>query len=252
MYFDSHAHLNDPKFDDDREAVISELAAHGVDHVMNVGCCLASSRDCVELAHRYPMIYASVGTHPQDAAEVNDSVLDAYRRMAQEEKVCAIGEIGLDYYYGSEDKEVQRRAFEQQLQLAQELELPVIIHSRCANGETMDILRNFPKLCGTLHCYAGSPEQAKQYVDLGWYIGFTGVVTFRNARKAVDTATVVPLERMLIETDCPFMAPEPHRGTRNDSRLVPLVAAKLAELRGVSPEEMGRITTENAKRLFRI
>ena len=252
MYFDSHAHLNDPKFDEDRAAVIADLAAHGVTHVMNVGCCLASSHDCVAMAKQYPMIYASVGTHPQDAKEVDDTVLDTYRELAKEKKVLAIGEIGLDYYYGGDDKEVQRSAFERQMQLAQDLDLPVIIHSRSANGDTMDILRNFPRVTGTLHCYAGSPELAKLYVKMGWYIGFTGVVTFKNARKAVETAMVVPLDRMLIETDCPFMAPEPHRGTRNDSRYVPLVAAKLAELCGISPEEMGRITSDNAKRLFRI
>ena len=252
MYFDSHAHLNDPQFDADREAVIADLINHGVTNVMNVGCCRASSRDCVAMAKTYPMIVASVGTHPQDAKEVCDEVLDEYRELAKEEKVLAIGEIGLDYYYGADEKEVQRVAFEKQLQLAQELDLPVIVHSRSANGETMDILRNFPRVTGTLHCFAGSPELAKLYVKMGWYIGFTGVVTFKNARKAVESAMVVPLDRMLIETDCPFMAPEPHRGTRNDSRYVPLVAAKLAELRGIEAEEMGRITAENAKRLFRM
>lgn len=252
MIFETHAHYDDEQFDADRDELLSSLADGGVGLVVNPSVTAENAKKVLAMAEKYPFFYAAVGVHPENCAHYDENELAQLRELAKHPKCVAIGEIGLDYYYGGDDKEVQRSAFERQMQLAQDLDLPVIIHSRSANGDTMDILRNFPRVTGTLHCYAGSPELAKLYVKMGWYIGFTGVVTFKNARKAVETAMVVPLDRMLIETDCPFMAPEPHRGTRNDSRYVPLVAAKLAELRGISPEEMGRITSDNAKRLFRM
>lgn len=250
MYFDSHAHLDDPRFDADREEIFAALAEQGP--VMNVGCDLASSERSVALAQKYSFVYAAVGSHPDDADHVDGRLLNAYRRLCAEEKVRAIGEIGLDYHYEDVPRAQQIVAFEQQLELAEALKLPVIVHEREAHGDAMDIVMRHPDVCGVFHCFSGSKEMALWLVERGWYIGFTGVLTFKNARRAVEAAQALPLDRILIETDCPYMAPEPYRGRRNDSRYVPLVAAKLAELRGLTPEEAGRITAENAKRLFAI
>lgn len=252
MYCDSHAHLDDRRFDADRAEIFADLERHGVGLVMNVGCDLKSSLQSVALAHEYPFVYAAVGSHPDDAAQLDETRLALYRQLCTDERVKAIGEIGLDYHYEDPSREVQLPAFRRQLELAQELKLPVIVHEREAHADGMEMIRQFPDVTGVFHCYSGSLEQAKELVKYGWYIGFTGVVTFKNARKALEVAQWLPLDRILIETDCPYMAPEPHRGRRNDSRLVPLVASKLAELRGLTAEEMGEITTENAKRLFRI
>lgn len=252
MYFDSHAHLDDSRFDTDRAQIIDELAQHDVGYVMNVGCDLASSRRSIALADAYPFIYAAVGSHPDDADHVNGALLDQYRLMTAHHKVKAIGEIGLDYHYEDVPRVQQILAFEMQLELAEALHLPVIVHMREAWQDAMTILRRHPDVCGVFHCFSGSREQALWLAERGWYIGFTGVITFKNARRAVESAQSLPLDRILIETDCPYMSPEPYRGRRNDSRLVPLMAARLAGLKGITPEEAGRITTENARRLFRI
>ena len=250
MYFDSHAHLDDPRFDADRDEIFAALAEQGP--VMNVGCDLASSERSVALAQKYSFVYAAVGSHPDDADHVDSKLLDAYRRLCAEKKVRAIGEIGLDYHYEDVPRAQQIIAFEQQLELAEALKLPVIVHEREAHGDAMDIVMRHPDVRGVFHCFSGSKEMALWLVERGWYIGFTGVLTFKNARRAVEAAQALPLERILIETDCPYMAPEPYRGRRNDSRFVPLVAAKLAELRGLTPEEAGEITAANAKRLYGI
>lgn len=250
MYFDSHAHLDDPRFDADRDKIFAALAEQGP--VMNVGCDLASSERSVALAQKYPFVYASVGSHPDDADHVDGKLLDVYRRLCAEKKVRAIGEIGLDYHYEDVPRAQQIIAFEQQLELAEALKLPVIVHEREAHGDAMDIVMRHPDVRGVFHCFSGSKEMALWLVDRGWYIGFTGVLTFKNARRAVEAAQALPLDRILIETDCPYMAPEPYRGRRNDSRFVPLVAAKLAELRGLTQQEAGEITAENAKRLYGI
>ena len=250
MYFDSHAHLDDPRFDADRDEIFAALAEQGP--VMNVGCDLASSERSVALAQKYSFVYASVGSHPDDADHVDGKLLDAYRRLCAEKKVRAIGEIGLDYHYEDVPRAQQIIAFEQQLELAEALKLPVIVHEREAHGDAMDIVMRHPDVRGVFHCFSGSKEMALWLVGRGWYIGFTGVLTFKNARRAVEAAQALPLDRILIETDCPYMAPEPYRGRRNDSRFVPLVAAKLAELRGLTQQEAGEITAENAKRLYGI
>ena len=252
MYFDSHSHMDDRRFDDDRDGIMDELKSHGVGLLMNVGCDLASSERSVALAERYPFVYAAVGSHPDDADHLDGKLLDRYRALAGHEKVRAIGEIGLDYHYEDVPRAQQIIAFEQQLELAEALKLPVIVHEREAHGDATDIVRRHPDVRGVFHCFSGSKELALWLVERGWYIGFTGVVTFKNARRAVEAVQALPLDRILIETDCPYMAPEPYRGRRNDSRYVPLVAAKIAELKGISPEEAGSITTENAKRLFAI
>ena len=250
MYFDSHAHLDDPRFDADRDEIFAALAEQGP--VMNVGCDLASSERSVALAQKYSFVYAAVGSPPDDADHVDGKLLDAYRRLCAEKKVRAIGEIGLDYHYEDVPRAQQIIAFEQQLELAEALKLPVIVHEREAHGDAMDIVMRHPDVRGVFHCFSGSKEMALWLVERGWYIGFTGVLTFKNARRAIEAAQALPLERILIETDCPYMAPEPYRGRRNDSRFVPLVAAKLAELRGLTPEEAGEITAANAKRLYGI
>lgn len=252
MYFDSHAHLDDTRFDGDRTEIFDTLKEHDVRLVMNVGCDLPSSERSVALAERYPFVYAAVGSHPDDTDHVDGRLLDRYRALAAHPKVRAIGEIGLDYHYEDIPRARQIIAFEEQLELAETLKKPVIVHEREAHGDATDIVRRHPDVRGVFHCFSGSKELALWLVERGWYIGFTGVLTFKNARKAVETAQVLPLDRILIETDCPYMAPEPYRGRRNDSRYVPLVAEKLAELRGLTPEEAGSITTENARRLFGI
>lgn len=252
MYFDSHAHLDDVRFDGEREEILDSLKDNGVGLVLNVGCDLASSERSVALAERYAFVYAAVGSHPDDADHVDGALLDRYRTHAAHPKVRAIGEIGLDYHYEDVPRAQQIIAFEQQLELAEALKMPVIVHEREAHGDAMDIVRRHPEVRGVFHCFSGSKEMALWLAERGWYIGFTGVLTFKNARRAVEAAQALPLDRILIETDCPYMAPEPYRGRRNDSRYVPLVAKKLAELRGLTPEEAGRQTTENACRLFEI
>ena len=204
------------------------------------------------LSEQYPFVYCAVGSHPDAADSLTDQTLQMYRQLAARPKVRAIGEIGLDYHYEDVPRRQQLLAFEQQLELAQELDLPVVIHEREAHGDCLDVLRNHPKARGVFHCFSGSWEMAKKLTDQGWYLGFTGVITFHNARRAVEVAQKMPLDRMVIETDCPYMAPEPHRGVRNDSGFVRYMAQKLAELRGVSLEEMAAITMENGRRLFAI
>lgn len=252
MLFDTHAHLNDPAFDEDRDELICGLGEKGIDFVMNVGCCLESSRDCTAMAEKYPFIYASVGSHPDSAGEVCEELMETYLQMSKHPKVKAIGEIGLDYYYEGFDRQIQIRAFEMQLELARQVDLPVIVHERDAHGDGMDVVRKFPEVTGVFHCYSGAAEMARQLVNMGWYIGFTGVLTFKNARKAVETAASIPLERIVLETDCPYMSPEPFRGRRNDPGRLIHMAEKLAEIRGLPVEEIIEITTENAKRLYRI
>lgn len=252
MLFDTHAHLNDPAFDPDRQTLMESFHDAGVALVMNAGCSLESSRDIIAMAEQYPWLYASVGSHPDSANEVNEEVIEAYRQMCRHEKVKAIGEIGLDYYYEDIPREIQQKTFRMQMALAQELDMPVIVHERDAHNDGLAIIKEFPKVKGVFHCYSGSAEMARQLVNLGWYIGFTGVITFKNARKAVETAASIPLDRIVLETDCPFMAPEPFRGKRNHPGLLYRMAEKLAEIRGISMDEVCAATTENGKRLYRL
>ena len=253
MLFDTHAHLNDPAFDPDRKELMESFASAGVSLVMNAGCSLESSRQIVAMAEEYPWLYASVGSHPDAADEVNETVVAEYRKLCKlSNKVKAIGEIGLDYYYEDIPREIQQRAFRLQMELAKELDMPVIVHERDAHNDGLAIVKEFPTVKGVFHCYSGSAEMARQLVNLGWYIGFTGVLTFKNARKAVETAASIPLDRIVLETDCPFMAPEPFRGKRNHPGYLYRMAEKLAEIRGISVEEVHAVTMENGKRLYRI
>ncbi len=253
MLFDTHAHLDDRAFDVDRDALIASLPEQGMELVMNPGCSLESSRNADALSRRYPHVYAAVGSHPDAADEVNDSVLEEYRKLCKlNPKIKAIGEIGLDYHYEDIPRTLQLQAFRAQMALAQELDLPVIVHERDAHADGLSVVDEFSKVKGVFHCYSGSLEMAQELVKRGWYIGFTGVLTFKNARKAVEVAANIPLERLVLETDCPYMAPEPFRGKRNDPSKLYRMAEKLAEVRGLSVEEIHRITTENGKKLYRI
>ena len=252
MLFDTHAHLNDPVFDEDRDTLISSLPGEGVVLVMNPGCSLENSLQAIAIAEKYDFVYAAVGTHPDTAEEVNEQVIQQYRSLCTHPKVKAIGEIGVDYYYETIPREIQLRAFRMQMELARETGLPVIIHERDAHDDGMRMIKEFPDVTGVFHCYSGSAEMARQLVKMGWYIGFTGVLTFKNARKAVETAQSIPLDRIVLETDCPFMAPEPFRGKRNHPGYLYRMAERLAELRELPVEEIHRITTENGKRLYRI
>ena len=252
MLFDTHAHMNDRAFDYDRDTLLQDLPRQGVGLVMNPGCNLEDSRLSVALTEKYPFVYAAVGSHPDSADEVNEAVIEEYRKLCRHEKVRAIGEIGLDYHYEDIPREIQKKAFIMQLELAKETGLPVIVHERDAHEDGMAIVKAFPEVNGVFHCYSGSAEMARQLVDMGWYIGFTGVLTFKNARKAIETAESIPLERIVLETDCPYMAPEPFRGKRNHPGYLYRMAEKLAEIRGMPVDEIQAITTENGKRLYHI
>lgn len=253
MYFDTHAHYDDSRFDADRDELLGRLLPEaGVSLVINCGCSRASSQASLELAGQYDYVYAAVGSHPDDCRNMTADDLDCYAALAGQPRVKAIGEIGLDYHY-DEPREVQLRCFEQQLALAAELHLPVIVHEREAHGDAMALVRRFAgRVAGVFHCYSGSLEQARELVQLGWYLGFGGAITFKNARRAPEVLQWVPLERVLLETDCPYMAPEPHRGRRNDSRWLPLVAGRIAQLRGLEPERVAELTKNNGKQLFSI
>ena len=253
MLFDTHAHMDDRAFDTDRDALLAALPSHGIGLLMNPGCSLESSRNASMLSQQFDYIYAAVGSHPDAADEVNDAVLEEYRKLCKlNPKIKAIGEIGLDYHYEDIPRELQKKAFIAQMALAKELDLPVIVHERDAHEDGMAIVRQFPDVKGVFHCYSGSAEMARQLTDLGWYIGFTGVLTFKNARRAIEAAQAIPLERIVIETDCPYMSPEPFRGKRNDPSRVYRMAEKLAEIRGISADDARRITFENGKRLYRM
>lgn len=253
MLFDTHAHLDDHAFDPDRDALLAALPGQGIGLLMNPGCSLAASRAACALAREHSWIYAAVGSHPDAAAEVTPEVLEEYRRLIRENpKVKAIGEIGLDYHYEDVPRNIQQEAFLAQMELAREAKLPVIVHERDAHADGMTVVRHFPEVTGVFHCYSGSLEMARELVERGWYIGFTGVLTFKNARRALEVAAGLPLDRIVLETDCPYMSPEPFRGKRNDPGRLYRMAEALSALRGLPVEEIETITTENGKRLYRL
>ena len=253
MLFDTHAHNDDEAFDPDRQLLLESLPQRGVALVVNPGCDLPSSRKAVSYAAEYPHVYAAVGIHPENCGDFTPADIDAQRQLAQQPKVVAIGEIGLDYYWEQNPpRPFQQQVLRAQLALARDLRLPVIFHDRDAHGDSLSIVREFPEVTGVFHCFSGSPEMAKELLDMGWYLGFDGPVTYKNARRAPEAAAVTPLDRMLIETDSPYMTPVPYRGQRNDSSYVRLVAEKLAEWKNVPVELLAHATLENGKRLFRI
>lgn len=250
MYFESHAHYDDGRFKDDREEILNLLPSCGIDYVINVGCDMKSSRESIKMSEKYDYIYAAIGVHPHDAENMKESDLDELRQMSNHKKVVAIGEIGLDFYYDNSPRDIQRYWFKRQLELVKELNKPVIIHSRDASKETFDIIKESGVRKGVIHCYSGSAQMALDYVNMGFYIGVGGVVTFSNAKKLVEVVEAIQLEQILIETDSPYLSPIPNRGKRNDSRNLQFVVEKIAKIKDVSPEKVANITKLNAKQLF--
>ena len=254
MLFDTHCHVNDEAYAADREAMLQRAFTTGLTYMMCPGTDIKTSAESVAMTHQYKQIYAAVGIHPEEAASATPEGFEQIRQWIQTEpKVVAIGEVGLDYHWPEPSHEIQQEVFIKQVQMAVELDVPIDIHDREAHGDTMDILRQYGKgIRGVFHCYSGSAEIAQELLKLGWYLGFDGPLTYKNAKKTVEVAKIVPLDRVLLETDSPYMAPVPVRGTRNDSRNVFHIAAKFAELRGMEADEVIALTSENGKRLFGI
>lgn len=254
MFIDSHAHLDDERFDEDRKALIESLKENKIELVINIGYDIKSSRASIDLAKEYSNIYAVVGVHPHDAQDVPENYLEDLRGLSKEEKVVAIGEIGLDFYYDNSPRDIQRKVFLDQLELGRELDLPVVIHTRDANQETFEILKEAQAkgTRGVLHCYSGSAEMALEYIKLGYYISLGGPLTFKKARVPKEVAKVVPLDKLLIETDCPYLTPEPFRGRRNEPKYVAYTAEVIAEIKGISIEDLAEATSRNTKKIFGI
>lgn len=252
MIFDTHSHYDDSAFNDDRNALLLSLRDKGVERLVNVGADMASCRTALALAEQYDFVFCALGVHPSEVEGLTEADMQWIREHAHHEKVVAIGEFGLDCHWQEPPLEVQKQWFYRQIELAKEVRLPIIIHSRDAAAETMAILSETRAYenGGVVHCYSYSPEMAREYVEMGFYIGVGGVVTFKNAKKLKRTVEEIPLERIVLETDCPYMAPEPNRGTRNDSSQLIYVAEKIAELKGVSTETVIEETTKNAEKLY--
>lgn len=251
MIFETHAHYDDEQFDLDREELLSSMPEQGVGTIVNVSATYESCRCVVDLVQKYPFMYAAVGIHPDEVGSLNEERFAALKELCGREKVVAVGEIGLDYYWDNESHDVQKEWFVRQLDLARELNLPVLIHSREAAADTMEIMKEHGQgLRGVIHCYSYSKEQAKEYVKMGYYIGVGGVVTFKNSRVLKEVVKAIPLEHIVVETDCPYLAPTPHRGKRNSSAYLPLVIEEIAKLKGITAEEVEDATYENAQRLY--
>jgi TatD DNase family protein len=254
MLIDTHTHLDDARYNDDRDTMIARAQDAGVSAFITIGCDLATSRSAVELAGRHPFVYASVGVHPHEVKQIADDWYDELRRLAQHDKVVAYGEVGLDYHYNHSPPTLQRERFREQVCLARELNLPIVIHTREAQEDTMAILKEerAVDIGGVFHCFSGDAWLAKEALELGFFLSFSGVITFQNATMLRDIVKTVPLDRILIETDCPYLTPVPHRGKRNEPAHVLFVAEKIAELKAVSVEEIENMTTRNARRIFKI
>lgn len=251
--FDAHAHYDDEQFDEDRESIIEELKKNNIVGILNCGASLEGSINSVNLANKHDIFYAAVGIHPEYADKFDEHTVDKLKRLAKSEKVKAIGEIGLDYYYDENpQREIQKKVFIRQMELAQEFNLPVIIHDRDAHEDTLNIIKQFKGVIGEIHCFSGSVEFARECLKLGYYIGFTGVVTFKNAKKVIEVVKEVPLEKILVETDCPYMAPTPFRGKRNRSEYIEYMINKISEIKDIDPEEVSRLTIFNIKKLLNI
>ena len=250
--FDSHAHFDDPRFDEDRGELLERIHREGVDYIVNIGCDEAGCRNSVALAEQYDYIYATVGWHPEFAGSWTPEAEQLVRELAKHPKVRAIGETGVDYHWMNDPKEVQLRCFADQMQIARELSMPVVIHQREGAEDCLSVVRQFPDVHGVFHCYSGSAETAKELLKRDYYLGFTGVITFKNARKALEVLEMMPLDRILVETDCPYMAPVPFRGQRCHSGLLPHTLEAVARVKGISVEEAAAITCDNAKRFYGI
>jgi len=252
MYFDTHAHYGDKRFNEDRGELLGSMQSAGISLILCAGYSLESSKFGLMLADKYPFIYASVGVHPHDSKDMTDETTSELEQLLSHPKAIAVGEIGLDYHYDFSPRDVQKKRFREQLELARQVKKPVIIHMRESTSDTLDLIGEYSDLTGVFHCFPGSWETAKILLDMGWYLSFTGVITFKNARKALDVIEKMPRDRLMLETDCPYMAPEPKRGRRNSSLFLPYIAEKVAQIWGVTTEDAAMTTTENGKRLFRI
>jgi TatD DNase family protein len=249
---DSHAHYDDEDFDEDRDALLGSMEEHGIKKIINVGASMESSKSTLALSQKYPFIYAAIGVHPSETADLSESDMEWLEKNAALEKVVAIGEIGLDYYWDEPDKEVQKKWFLRQLALAGKVKKPVIIHSREAAFDTLTLMKEAgaADIPGVIHCYSYSKETAREFLEMGYYFGIGGVLTFKNAKKLKEAASYIPMDRILLETDCPYLSPEPNRGKRNSSLNIPYVITQLAQIKGISEEEVMHIATENTERLF--
>lgn len=255
--FDSHAHYEDSRYDEDRQAVLSSMSSNGVSYIVNVGSSVETSRKTVELVKSHPYIYGSVGVHPEECGDMTEADIDIIKELAANDKIVAIGEIGLDYHWPEPEHDIQLKWFRRQMELAVSLKMPVIIHSRDAAKDTMDVIKEYSDELvsgkkGIIHCYSGSPEMAREYVDMGFYIGVGGVLTFKNANKLKNVVREIDISSIVIETDCPYMAPAPFRGERNDSSLLKYVVETMAGIKGIPAEEVVRITCENALKVYGI
>lgn len=250
MYFESHAHYDDERFDEDRGTLLASFPAEGIETVVNASSDIKSSKASIALSEKYPFFYAAVGVHPHEVENITEADIDELRELSKHPKVVAIGEIGLDYYYDLSPRDLQRHWFKRQLELADELKMPVIIHSRDAAQECFDIIKNSNVRNGVIHCYSGSAEMAEEYIKMGFYIGVGGSLTFKNNKKGVETVERIPIEKILIETDSPYLAPVPYRGKRNDSRLLKYVVEKISQIKNIPENDICNITKNNAQNLF--
>lgn len=254
MIIDSHAHYDDEEFNIDRDSILCSMQENGIEKIINVGANIKGSKASIELSKKYPFVYAAIGVHPSDVGELNEEKINWLFESSNHEKVVAIGEIGLDYHYEDTDKELQKKWFLEQMHLAKRVNKPIIIHSREAALDTITIMKeaNAQEIGGVVHCYSYTKESARDYLNMGYYFGIGGVLTFKNAKKLVEAVEYIPLDRILLETDCPYLAPEPYRGKRNSSLYLPFVVEKMAQIKGVSEKDIIEITTNNTKKLFRI
>lgn len=254
MIFDTHAHYDDERFEEDRDIVLKELPQKGISYILNAAASLESLDTTIALAEKYDFVYAALGIHPHDVDKMDEGVLDKIRKLSNNSKVVAIGEIGLDYYYDNSPRDTQRYWFEQQIELAKELNLPIIIHDRDAHEDTINIIKKtkVKQVGGVFHCFTGSAQMAMDMIQQNLYIAIGGAVTFKNARKTIEVVKAVPLENLLVETDCPYLSPEPYRGKRNNSSYLVHVVQKIAEIKGISESEVAETTLINAKKVFRL
>lgn len=251
--FDSHAHYDDESFNEDREEVIEKLKTNNIIGILNCGASLEGSIKSVELSEKYPFIFAAVGIHPEFADMFDGEVKNKIMQLSESSKVKAIGEIGLDYHYEENPtRELQLNAFRAQMEIAGRVNLPVVIHDREAHEDTLKVIKEFPDVIGVVHCFSGSSDFALECIKAGYYIGFTGVITFKNAKKIIEVAKKVPLNRMLVETDCPYMTPVPYRGTRNNSQYIEYIIKAIASIKGITEEEISRITIKNTEELLKV
>ncbi|PXX52602.1 TatD DNase family protein [Hungatella effluvii] len=254
MIFDTHAHYDDEQFDEDREELLASMQAYGVEAVTNIGASLASSQNTIELTKKYPFVYGAIGVHPNEVDELNEDGIAWLKENSALPKIVAVGEIGLDYYWDEPGQEVQKKWFLRQLELAREVKLPVVIHSRDAAKDTLDIMKSFhaENLGGVIHCFSYTKEMAREYLNMGFYLGIGGVVTFKNAKKLKEVVEYMPMEQMVLETDCPYLSPVPNRGKRNSSLNLPYVVEEVARLKEISVDEVIEITNRNAKTMYRL